>query len=211
MHWQPWAIGAGVVAGSLLIAQRAFATPSCRFIPASIHGGKRSLSGLRWIVIHTTEGPGNAEAVGRYFEEAPHEVTLPSGKIITQPGGSTQIVVGEDGCVRCVPDDEIPAGAKPLNERGLHIEFAGYAAWTREQWMARKKTLETGRRVIRDWSMIYSIPKVLLDATRLKEAYARDGKGVTTHSAATLAFHQSDHMDPGSGFPLDYVLGGVFG
>jgi hypothetical protein len=211
MRWQPWAIGAGVVAGGLVILNRAYAAPSCLFIPASVHGGKRSVSNLRWIVLHSTESDKTARDIGNYFAQTPREVTLPSGKVVTQPGGSTQIVVGEDGCVRCVPDDEVPAGVPPLNEQGLHIEFVGYAAWTRDQWMARKKTLETGRQIVRSWSSMYGIPKKLLGPAALKDAYNRGGKGVTTHMAATQAFRESDHMDPGSGFPLDYILGGIFG
>lgn len=209
MRWQPWAIGAGVIAGSLFVLDRVFAAVPCIYIPASIHGGKRSLSSLRWIVIHTTDADTSALSTGNYFAEAPHPVELPSGKTVTQPGGSTQVVVGEDGCVRSVPDDVIPAGARPLNDTGLHIEFVGLASWSRDKWLKeRRKTLEIGRRIIRDWSRQYGVPRLFHNADMLKTAVHNDGRGVTTHAAATLAFHESDHMDPGPGFPLDFVLGG---
>jgi hypothetical protein len=144
-------------------------------------------------VIHSTESEGTALSIANYFAS-------PSA------GGSTQIIVGEDGCYRAVPDDVIPAGAPPLNEDGLHIEFVGRAAWDRNAWLRRRRTLELGRRMIRSWSSRYGIPRRLLSVGELQRSFATGGKGVTTHGNASEAFRKSTHWDPGRGFPFDLVL-----
>lgn len=183
--------------------------PDCHEIPASIHGGHRDTSSLKWIVLHSTEGGSSAENIGNYFAQEPHDVTVPDPRdpsktiIVRQPGGSTNVIVGEDGCVRAVADDVIPAGAPPLNERGLHIEFVGYAKWSRDEWLAHMDTLEAGRRIVRDWSIMYGIPRVFLGSADLQAGLS----GVTTHAAVTAAFHKTDHVDPGPDFPIDFVLG----
>jgi len=215
--WTQVLIGVGTTLGVVLVSRKAYSiyrtrklassdnlpAPECKFIQASIHGGKRDMSRVKWIVIHVTDGGSSAENIGNYFAAEPREVLQPDGTYRTEPGGSTNLVVGEDGCVQSVPDDVIPAGAPPLNETGLHIEFVGQSKWSRAQWLERLQTLEHGRRKIRDWSRKYGIPRALRGSGELLAGLP----GATTHASITQAWHKTSHLDPGPGFPLDLVLG----
>lgn len=164
---------------------------STKYQPARLIGGARKPEALKYIVLHSTESTGTAAAVASYFQS-------PSS------GGSSQVVVGEDGAFQCVPDLRQPAGAPGANSDGLHIEVVGLAKWTREEWLSRApKALRRCAEVLGQWARDYKIPLAFLDAADLKEGVRR---GVTTHYEVSQAFKQSDHWDPGKGFPLDYVL-----
>jgi len=160
-----------------------------QYFPARIASGARPESALRWIVIHSTEGDTAAGAASWFQNPA--------------AGGSTQLVVGEDGLYRSLDDLVRPAGAPGANDEGLHIEFAGYAKWPRETWLARKKTLEDGSKAIAEWGRKYKIPLKMLTIEQLRDPTSR---GVTTHAMVSQAFKKSDHWDPGTGFPFDVVL-----
>ena len=163
---------------------------NCTWKPARLRGGARSPSSLIWIVVHCTESDaGGALGVANYFQSE-------------SSGGSTQLVVGEDGCYRCVGDLETPAGAPGANDRGLHIEIVGRASWTREQWLSRARTLGLASRAIAEWARTYRIPIRYVNAQGLKQGVP----GVTTHADVSVAFKKSDHMDPGKNFPLEHVL-----
>jgi hypothetical protein len=185
-------------------AQDNLPAPPCTYHQATLIGGPRDMSTVKWIVLHATDGGTTAEGIGNYFASPLTDVTLPDGRVVKQPGGSSNVVVGDDGCVQSVPDDRIPAGAPPLNEQGWHIEFVGQSKWTREEWFAHMPTLENGRRKIRDFARAQGIPRVILGVDELR---GMDVPGVVTHATVTNAFHKSDHLDPGPGFPIDYVLG----
>lgn len=164
---------------------------STKFMPARLAGGIRKPGALHVIVLHSTESTGPAANVASYFQS--------SGA-----GGSAQIVVGEDGCFRSLPDLQEPAGAPGTNSDGLHIEIVGLAKWTRAEWLERApRALDLAARVLAEWSQTFKIPLAFLDAAALKTGHAR---GVTTHNEVSKAFKKSDHWDPGPGFPLDMLL-----
>ncbi len=187
-------VGLGLGALSAVILSSKLLDPleiSTRFQPARLIGGARKPEALKYIVLHSTESTGTGAAVASYFQS-------PSS------GGSSQVVVGEDGAFQCVPDLRQPAGAPGANSDGLHIEVVGLAKWTREEWFQRApKALRRCAEVLGKWSREYKIPLVFLSAADLK---AGDRRGVTTHYEVSQAFKKSDHWDPGTGFPLDYVL-----
>jgi len=162
---------------------------SRRFFPAAHFGGARDPSRLRVIVLHSTEGGSAAGAASWFQNEA--------------SGGSTQLVAGEDGLYRSVDDLRIPWGAQGANSDGLHIELAGYAKWSRDQWLEKKRTLENAASAIGKWSRQYGIPLRYIEGAELADDRTR---GVTTHVAVTKAYKKGDHWDPGPGFPLDYLL-----
>lgn len=186
------AIPSGLILLSTLIDTKMTPPPlvyDLRFFPARIGSGQRQPGQIRWIVLHSTEGDSAAGAASWFQNPA--------------AGGSTQLVVGEDGVFRTLDDLTRPAGAPGANDEGLHIEFAGYAKWTREQWLQRKKTLESGAQAIAEWSEKFGIPLKMLSPEELRSPTSR---GVTTHAMVSQAFKKSDHWDPGTGFPTDMVL-----
>lgn len=187
----------GLVAGLVLGGRKGPQMPEpTGVIPASIQGGTRDLSRIRLIVLHSTESDGGARNIANYFASG-------------SAGGSTQLVVGEDGIFRCVEDDRICAGAPGANEDGLHIEIVGRAAWTREQWLERPTTLNNAAVCVAAWCGMYGIPIGMTDVLDPQALLDPDRKMITTHRAVSLAFRKSDHMDPGLGFPYDQMAEGL--
>lgn len=135
--------------------------------------------------------------------------------------------------VRMVPDNRQSWSAMTQgNRRGLHLCAAGYASY-RLPRMARRMTrrgegpcsspprllrrsprraaakwasfpdlLEAHAQTMARWSRLYGIPLV-----RLTPAEVRAGKrGVCGHVDISRAFGETDHTDPGSGYPFLRVL-----
>lgn len=147
----------------------------------------RAREPITLIVLHSTEGD-TARSAAQWFTDPASE-------------GSAHVVVGEDGCFRTLPDEADAAGAGTPNPRALHIEFAGHAKWTRDQWLERTQTLALGIQQIARWSQKYGIPLRQLSTEEIK----KKAPGVTTHAAINQVYGGS-HWDPGSGFPIDVVL-----
>lgn len=168
------------------------------------HSGPRLQSALRYIVLHSSEGP-TAESAAQYFE-------TPQAK------GSANLVLDQDRCYRVLGDLVIPWGAPPLNTHGFHIEQAGYAHSTRAEWLARRRTIRRAAYKAALRCKWYGIPARLLDAGQLKADFgdrieggvpAHPGPlkgGIVTHATISEAFHASTHTDPGEGYPLDVFM-----
>ena len=141
------------------------------------------------IVIHDTEG-GYEGAISW---------------MINQRNGSYHIIRALAGQgARLVPDSRQAWGAMPTGNRiGLHICLEGYAKWTRAEWLSKGRAgLEGMAHDIAAWSKQYGIPLV-----KLSPAQVRAGqRGICTHADISAAFRETDHTDPGSGFPLDLVI-----
>lgn len=150
--------------------------------------GPRAASAIRLVVIHDTEG-GTAESVARFFA--------------TTAQASTQLVVDDEVCYRCVPDLVIPWGAPGVNTSGLHIEHCGWARWSRAEWMHHGRMLRHSAKHAAEWCVKYDIPRRWVGPWGLKLRR----KGFTTHADASKAFGGSGHTDPGPHFPKDFYMG----
>jgi hypothetical protein len=145
-------------------------------------------------VLHDTEGP-TAKGAAAYF------TTQASG-------GSSNLVVDDTECYRVLDDLVIPWGAPPLNTAGFHIEQAGYAAWTRGEWLRHRVTIERAAYKASLRCQWYKIPPRHLDVAELRadfNLHAPRG-GVVTHATISAAFHDSTHTDPGPGYPMDVFM-----
>lgn len=165
-----------------------YSTPCSVKYKAVHHDGPRKPSEIGWIVVHSTEG---ATAVG-------------AAKWFCNPKstGSANLVVDDNYCYRTVDDLVIPWGSPPLNRRGFHIEFAGYAAWSRAEWLKHKRELERGAWKAAQRCLVYKIPVRQVGAVGLRLGR----KGITSHNAVSKAWRKSDHHDPGTGFPWDVFM-----
>lgn len=195
MDWRGWAIGGVGVAIVAAVASRlrgraVILTPDCSTAYSAVnHGGKRSMSSVDLIVLHCTEG-NTAKGAASWFANP-------------ASAGSTQLVVDDHECYRTLPDDVVPDGAPGANTNGLHIEMAGFAKWTRAEWLAHEDTIRRAAALVADWSSTYSIPLVYVDAAGLKAGRS----GVTTHWQVTLGLDGGKgHVDPGPNFPLDVFM-----
>lgn len=163
--------------------------PNTKYVATCSSGKMKQAPSL--IVIHSAEGSTAAGVAGTFLDP--------------NAGGSTHLAIGEDGVYQFLPFDAIACGAQGVNERALHIELAGYASWTRTQWLARQKTLDCAAYWIAYLSDRFDIPVEFVDAVGLK---ARQS-GVTTHIEVNRAYKIGNHWDPGPGFPMDVLLAKV--
>ena len=168
---------------------------SCLTTYRAVHSsGPRSAALVRYIVLHSTEGP-TAKGAAQYFTEQ-------------AAGGSSNLVVDDHECYRVLDDLIIPWGAPPLNTSGFHIEQAGYAAWTRAQWLAHEPTIDRAAFKASLRCHRFTIPPVELNVAQLRADFAKHHPtgGVVTHATISHAFAESTHTDPGAGYPMDVFL-----
>lgn len=186
----------------------------CRSTYAAFHhSGDRRPASIRYIVLHSTEGP-TAQSAAEYFEQ-------PSS------GGSANLVVDDETCYRTLLDHVIPWGAPPLNTLGFHIEQAGYARWTRQQWLEHEQTIKRAAYKAALRCKWYRIPaRVISDPHELQRDFGfpvnaggipqHPGPlrgGIVTHKTIGVAFadylrevHVDAHHDPGDNYPIDVFL-----
>lgn len=165
----------------------ASATAPCKQRRARHDDGPRRASEIRFVVVHDTEG-GTARSVAAFFA--------------TTAKASTQLVVDETECYRCLPDLVIPWGAPGANTHGLHIEHCGFAHWTRRVWLEHHATLERGAAKVAAWCFHYRIARRWLTDAQLRAGQ----RGLTTHAQCSRVFRGSGHTDPGAQFPRDVYL-----
>jgi hypothetical protein len=168
------------------------------FIQARWYTALATQRNKRKIVVHSMETPNKpdtAQGVGEFFSRLP----------------STNKASAHVGCdlgerVGYVSDKDIAYGAPGANHDGLHLEMAGYAHYNRGDWtqpqmmlMAQQAALQ-----VREWADAYGIPLRFLSAADMRAN--PNISGVTTHYEVSQAFRQSDHWDPGQGFPIATLL-----
>lgn len=160
------------------------------------HVWPRSTTSIRHFGIHTPEGPEMpryARSLGYYFR------ALGADRV-----ASTHFGCDSELTVRYAGDEQICAGAKGVNTSGIHIEIAGVAAQTADQWLDdfSRKALYRAAAVFGLYRDAYDIPPVLLTAAELLA-----GKpGIVKHSVAWAAYGGDYRSDPGHHFPDDLFL-----
>lgn len=154
---------------------------------AAHKSGIRSLTDIRWVVIHCTEGSTAAGAASWFQNPA--------------SGGSAHLVIDDEDCFRTLLDGDIPWGAEGANSRGFHIEIAGFARWKREDWLAKDRRLRRAAFKTAYHCVKFKIPLRWVSPTKLRLGW----KGIATHADCCKAFGGT-HWDPGAGFPKDKFL-----
>lgn len=157
----------------------------CHFTFRAVHySGTRPLNVITLIVMHSTEG-GTSRSNASWFAER-------------ASGGSTQIVVDDFSCYRCLTDAQVPWGAPGANYNGFHIEQCGYARWHTSLWSkTHRRTLMRAAYKAAFHCRRYGISPRFLTSTNLKHGMRN---GITTHAECTKAFGGT-HTDPGAGWP----------
>lgn len=161
------------------------------------------------IVIHSTcpaigfsaaSSPGRAASTAAYFAGG-------------SAGGSAHYVVDVAGEQHCVPDNTIAFHAPP-NQRSIGIEICSEGgdyplSYTREQWLSPQVWPAVQRAADRTAELChrFGIPMVRIGPGGLLAGQA----GVCGHVDVSQAWHESDHSDPGSGFPWTEFMGAVRG
>ena len=94
------------------------------------HSGTRQLSDISLVVIHSTES-NSARSSAEWFANP-------------NSNGSAHILVDDRECYRTLDNTVIPWGAPGANTRGFHIEHAGWAHWSTQDWLSHEQTLRRG-------------------------------------------------------------------
>jgi N-acetylmuramoyl-L-alanine amidase-like protein len=149
--------------------------------------GTRSLSQIGLIVIHCTQS-NSARSSAQWF-------------VNTRAQGSAHLVVDDVECFRTLDSNIIPWGAKGANTRGFHIEIAGFAQWSKQDWMKHSQALRRAAYKAAVHAVKFGIPIRMLTAQQLKAGH----KGFVTHALCTKAFGGS-HTDPGSHCPTEQLM-----
>jgi cell envelope-related transcriptional attenuator-like protein/N-acetylmuramoyl-L-alanine amidase-like protein len=190
---------AGQLTGPRNEARRPLTSEARDFFPALRTGGPRRLP-IAYIVVHSMEaaGPDAAASAGRWFRN-------PDGV------GSAHLGVDEQSTQRYLDDATVARGAQPINECSLHIEQAGFAEWSRDEWLRHGQTLMRCASKIAEWCAAHAIPPRLLGPGDLQEAGPTPDapQGITAHASVSKAWGRSDHWDPGPEYPFDFLLEAV--
>lgn len=147
----------------------------------------------RIIVLHTTEGHESAGisdlvSLGNWFDNPAAQA-------------SSHLANDADGNIaRYVPDTNKAWACAGFNSVSLNLEQIGFAAETKDQWMHQVKQLRSTAEIIAHWCDKHKIPVQhgAVSGTQVTKP------GVVFHS--DLGTYGGGHHDPGTGFPLTYVL-----
>lgn len=152
---------------------------------------------IRLIVIHSMESqekPGTAKSVAKWFSGA------------TAPQSSAHVCVDSKTSVVVVADSDIAWAAPGANNDGLHVELAGKASQSREEWLDpySRGVLNQAAIVVAQWCRTYQIPVRTLTPDQVAGGKA---KGICGHIDVTRAFpDKGSHTDPGKNFPWDVFI-----
>lgn len=163
------------------------------YYPAYHTSGRRTLSTIRWIVLHDEEAD-TAASAARYFQGA-------------DAGGSATLCVDDQHCYRCLPNSAICWGAASAfgaNTHGFHIEQAGFARWSAVFWRKHLRTLKRAAFKTALHCHAFGVPPVFVTAADLPGKH-----GITTHAEISKASRRLDpanaskysHSDPGPLWP----------
>jgi hypothetical protein len=155
---------------------------------ATHDSGLRAASAILYVCLHCTQGD-TALGAASWFQDR-------------RSKGSAQLCVDAGSCYRTLSDLEVPWAAPMANTDGWHIELAGYAEWTRAQWLAHHGTIYRAAYKVEFHAKKYGVPLRYLTDAQLR---AGNVKGIITHAQVTRVFGGT-HTDPGERFPLDVFL-----
>lgn len=118
---------------------------------------------------------------------------------------SCHYVVDADSVTQCVPAKMTAWHCgRTGNARTEGVELCGFAKQTREQWLDEMslRTLCIAASVVAARCRENSLPIIFVNAAALVAGV----RGITTHAEISKAWHETNHTDPGAGFPLaDFI------
>lgn len=163
---------------------------------------------VRVAAIHTTEGGGTAAALrdADWWEGSAHAIFGDGPD--SDPDDFTKNDADEVTPLNGgVPYDRAAWTLRSGNRWSVNAELIGYAAWTREQWLARWRQLNRVALWLADMHKRFNIPLQKITAKQYKAGM----HGVIGHIDHTEAYggpsgDGGTHWDPGPGFPYDVVI-----
>jgi len=124
-----------------------------------------------------------------------------------EPKSSAHYALDKDEIISCVPEEFVAWAAPGANQEGIHVEFAGKAEQTYQEWFDpySRDMLRKAIPLFVDICRRYNLPAKFVDADGL----VHGERGITTHAEVSKAFKKSSHWDPGPDFPLAWFIGRI--
>jgi N-acetyl-anhydromuramyl-L-alanine amidase AmpD len=158
------------------------------YVPGTASHTSGRQSSVSRIVMHGTVSPcvrGGARSVARYFQSP-------------KAGGSAHYTVDPGEVIRSYAEDVVCWHAPP-NRGSIGVELCDPQKGAASRWQDadHQAMLALAAQLVREIADRWDVPLV-----RLSPADLRAGKrGITGHVDVAKAFGQTDHSDPGTGFP----------
>ena len=154
---------------------------------------KGRLKPVQLIVLHDMEAPETSKTaanVAHYFA--------------TSAPASAHFCIDDVEVIQCVRLEDTAWQCKNANANGIGLEHAGYAKFTRDNWLDDygKKMLELSAQLAAELCKKYEIPAQRATFAG-PENPAVVAPGFCMHYEVPL---HGSHTDPGPNFPIDYYL-----
>ena len=161
-------------------------SPSCQ-----PRGGTR----VDLFLLHTQEGPGNADSLARFLANPTNQV-------------SYHYTVSEDyndhGVTVCdvVDTDYASWSVLSANDRAINLCFAGSSVnWTRDQWMAQSRAIDVAAYIA-----VQDCKKYGIRVKAITPPYNSAPPGISDHRYVTDYLGDGSHTDVGPQFPWDVFI-----
>lgn len=172
-------------------------------VTARYNGGKMA-GPPTFVTIHDAETPladGYVASIAEMFRRGP------------AAGTSAHHMVGPRTWLQLLPEDVVAYAAGPKgNPRGVHIEQAGYASFTRTQWTSPDGLAQVSRLAdcVRAACTRWGIPmRWATDAQLRAAATGGAPAGLVTHAQIARVLGGTTHTDPEPNYPGDLLLGAL--
>jgi N-acetyl-anhydromuramyl-L-alanine amidase AmpD len=142
-----------------------------------------------WL-IHTQEGPGNADSLAKYLQgnQVSYHYTISEDP--TDHGVTV---------VDVVDTDEASWSVLSANNRSINLCFAGSSvSWTRDQWLAQSRAIDVAA-----YLAVQDCKKYGIGTKVVPPPYTTGTPGISDHQYVTQVLKDGTHTDVGPTFPWD--------
>lgn len=180
----------------------------------TVHPDRYSTTGVEarkaGVVIHDSEGPDGSYGALIRLLAMPGDRPIAGSNPPRKYGSSYHALTKNNPAAeydQVLAADKGPFAAPPLNKTWWHICIPGYARQTRADWLndsSRQGILAVAEFIV-DKAKIDGFPLERVNAADLKA-----GKGgYCSHGDVSQAWGQTNHTDPGNGFPWDVLAADI--
>jgi N-acetyl-anhydromuramyl-L-alanine amidase AmpD len=145
------------------------------------------------VLLHTQEGPGNADSLAQFLANPANQVSY--HYTVSQDPRDQGVTVCD-----VVDTDLASWSVLSANNRSINICFAGSSvSWTREQWMGQSKAIDAAA-----WLAVQDCKKYGIPTTVVAPPYTSGRPGISDHAYVTRILRDGSHSDTGPNFPWTY-------
>lgn len=144
-------------------------------------------------LLHTQEGPGNADSLAQFLGNPANQVSY--HYTVSQDPRDHGVTVCDVVDTDCASWSVLSA-----NNRSINLCFAGSSVnWTTEQWMANSGALDAAA-----WLAVQDAKKYGFPLTVVGPPYNSGKPGISDHAYVTRVLRDGSHSDVGPNFPWSY-------